>query len=90
MSIGHRTGVKGKSPLLPGRRPMWRGALSMAKLIPAGTPFYIFRQQLAGFLFLLPALLFTLVFLIGPIAVAVVFSFTRYNITPVQISAENG
>ncbi|PYM90146.1 MAG: hypothetical protein DME04_23955 [Candidatus Rokuibacteriota bacterium] len=57
-----------------------RGALSATRLISAGSPFYIFRQQLTGFLFLLPALLFTLIFLIGPIAVAVVFSFTSYNI----------
>lgn len=54
--------------------------ISAARLIRAGSPIYILLQQLAGFLFLLPALLFTLVFLIGPIAVAVVFSFTTYNI----------
>ena len=46
----------------------------------AGSPFYILRQQFAGFLFLLPTLLFTLVFLIGPIAVALIFSFTKFRI----------
>jgi multiple sugar transport system permease protein len=80
VSIRPRTGVKGKGTLLPGRRPGWRLAVSAARLIPAGSPVYVFRQQLTGFLFLVPALLFTLVFLIGPIAVAVVFSFTSYNI----------
>jgi multiple sugar transport system permease protein len=80
MSIRHRTGVKGLGTLLSGRLPMRPGPTSAARVIPAGSPIYILRQQLAGFLFLLPAFLFTLVFLIGPIAVAVAFSFTRYNI----------
>ena len=43
-------------------------------------PRYIFRQNLAGFLFVLPVILFSLVFLVGPIFVAVFLSFTKYNI----------
>lgn len=43
-------------------------------------PRYMFRQQLAGFMFFVPVMLFTIVFLIGPIAVAVVFSFTKYTV----------
>jgi len=52
----------------------------MRQVFAAGPPSYVLRQQLAGFLFLLPTLLFTLVFLIGPIVVAVVFSFTKFSI----------
>jgi len=52
----------------------------MRQVFAAGPPSYVLRQQLAGFLFLLPTLLFTLVFLIGPMVVAVVFSFTKFSI----------
>jgi ABC-type sugar transport system permease subunit len=43
-------------------------------------PAYIRKRRAAGFLFFLPALLFLIVFLVGPMLTAVFFSFTRYTI----------
>jgi len=44
------------------------------------TPFYIVQRRWAGFLFFLPALAFMIVFLVGPMIVALGISFTKYTI----------
>ena len=41
---------------------------------------YMLRQQLAGAFFLLPTFIFAVVFLVGPVVVAVVISFTKFRI----------
>jgi len=43
-------------------------------------PAYLRRRSLTGFLFLLPALVYMLTFLLLPIATAVYISFTRYSL----------
>ncbi len=43
-------------------------------------PAYIRQRRVAGFLFFFPALVFLVVFLVGPMLTAVFFSFTRYTI----------
>ena len=52
----------------------------MRRFFAVRPPGYVLRLHLAGALFLLPTLLFAVVFLIGPIAVAVVYSFTKFSI----------
>jgi multiple sugar transport system permease protein len=77
MTIGNRT--RQKERFFRDRFPM-RLRQFLASLIPTQSPLYVLRQQFSGVLFLLPAFLFTLIFLIGPVVVAIVFSFMRYNI----------
>ncbi len=43
-------------------------------------PAYMRRLKVTGFLFFLPALIFLLIFLLGPIITAIAFSFTKYTI----------
>ena len=43
-------------------------------------PAFIKRRRLTGFLFFSPALIFLIVFLLGPILVAIWISFTKYTI----------
>ena len=52
----------------------------MRRFLAVRPPGYVLRLHFAGVLFLLPTLLFAIVFLIGPIAVAGVVSFTKYSI----------
>ncbi len=52
----------------------------MRRIFAGHPPGYVLRRHFAGVLFLLPTLLFVVVFLAGPIAVAAVFSFTKYGI----------
>ena len=52
----------------------------MRRFFPGRPPGYMLRRHFSGVLFLLPTLLFAVVFLVGPIAVAVVFSFTKFGI----------
>ena len=52
----------------------------MRRVFAGHPPGYVLRRHFAGVLFLLPTLLFVVVFLVGPIAVAAVFSFTKYGI----------
>ncbi len=52
----------------------------MQRVFAGHPPGYVLRRHFAGVLFLLPTLLFVVVFLVGPIAVAAVFSFTKYGI----------
>ncbi len=52
----------------------------MRRIFAGHPPGYVLRRHFAGVLFLLPTLLFVVVFLVGPIAVAAVFSFTKYGI----------
>ena len=52
----------------------------MPRFLAVRPPGYVLRLHIAGVLFLLPTLLFAIVFLIGPIAVAVAVSFTKFSI----------
>ncbi len=47
---------------------------------PNTTPAYIRRLRITGFVFFLPALIYLIVFLLGPIVTALIFSFTKYTI----------
>ena len=51
----------------------------MRRFFRVRPPGYVLRLHFAGVLFLLPTLLFAVVFLIGPIAVAVIYSFTKFS-----------
>lgn len=44
------------------------------------TPGYIRRLRITGFLFFLPALIYLIIFLAGPIVSAIVLSFTKYTL----------
>ncbi|MBU8912403.1 MAG: hypothetical protein KOO61_00150, partial [Spirochaetales bacterium] len=44
------------------------------------TPGYIRRLSITGFLFFLPALIYLIIFLAGPIVSAIVLSFTKYTL----------
>lgn len=56
-----------------------------------GSPGFLQRRRLIGFLFFLPTLIFMIVFLIGPIFASFAFSLTRYNLLspPQFIGLEN-
>lgn len=43
-------------------------------------PYFIRKRRLTGFLFFLPALIFIIIFLLGPIIVAIGISLTKYSI----------
>lgn len=43
-------------------------------------PAYIRRLKITGFVFFLPALIYMVIFLLGPIVTALVFSFTKYTL----------
>lgn len=55
------------------------------------SPGFLRRRRLIGFIFFLPTLVFMVVFLIGPMVTAFVYSFSRYNILspPRFIGLEN-
>jgi ABC-type sugar transport system permease subunit len=59
--------------------------------IMGSSPGFLRRRRLIGFIFFLPTLVFMVVFLIGPMVTAFVYSFSRYNILspPRFIGLEN-